>query len=86
MGDKNIFNALVGTSTWIVSWPSGIGTPGTDEKGNYLSLTKDGKYWKEVVNAYNVKTDEITEIRLRPYKISENNTGTYYLLTALLRL
>ena len=78
MGDKNIFNALVGTSTWIVSWPSGIGTPGTDEKGNYLSLTKDGKYWKEVVNAYNVKTDEITEIRLRPYKISENNTGTYY--------
>ena len=78
MGDKNIFNALVGTSTWIVSWPSGIGTPGTDEKGNYLSLTKDGTYWKEVVNAYNVKTDEITEIRLRPYKISENNTGTYY--------
>ena len=78
MGDKNIFNALVGTSTWIVSWPSGIGTPGKDEKGNYLSLTKDGTYWKEVVNAYNVKTDEITEIRLRPYKISENNTGTYY--------
>lgn len=78
MGDKNIFNALVGTSTWIVSWPSSIGTPGTDEKGNYLSLTKDGTYWKEVVNAYNVKTDEITEIRLRPYKISENNTGTYY--------
>ena len=78
MGDKNIFNALVGTSTWIVSWPSGIGTPGTDEKGNYLSLTKDGTYWKEVVNAYNVNTNEITEIRLRPYKISENNTGDYY--------
>ena len=78
MGDKNIFNALVGTSTWIVSWPSNIGTPGTDEKGNYLSLTKDGTYWKEVVNAYKVDTNEITEIRLRPYKISENNTGTYY--------
>ena len=78
MGDKNIFNALVGTSTWIVSWPSDIGTPGTDEKGNYLSLKKDGTYWKEVVNAYNVNTNEITEIRLRPYKISENNTGDYY--------
>lgn len=78
MGDKNIFNALVGTSTWIVSWPSGIGTSGTDEKGNYLSLTKNGKYWNEVVAAYKVDTNEITEIRLRPYKISENNTGTYY--------
>ena len=78
MGDKNIFNALVGTSTWIVSWPSNIGTSGTDKKGSYLSLNKGGTYWNEVVNAYNVKTDEITEIRLRPYKISENNTGTYY--------
>lgn len=78
MGDKNIFNALVGTSTWIVSWPSGIGTPGTDEKGNYLSLTKDGTYWNEVVAAYNVNTDEITGIKLRPYKVSENNSGDYY--------
>ena len=83
-GNRNIFSTEdISVASRVVSWPTGIGTANSD---GTLTIAEGSSHWNTVYGAFKsqvekqftdagftLTTNDITAIKLKPYKISKDN-------------